>query len=138
MTPAQAKVLNFVRRYMAEHGGVSPTYGEIAAGIGRRSKGSVVPLVTALERQGAIKRVPASARSIVLLGRTTGVQPGADASDLESRALSLLVDVLDNPLITLPGNPHCLLSATGEELRLAHFRPDLSEKIAGLLEEAGR
>ena len=61
-----------------------------------------------------------------------------DNVSVEERALTLLADVLDNPLIVLPGAHPGDTKREGEELRLAHFRPDISEKIAILLEEAGR
>lgn len=56
---------------------------------------------------------------------------------IEHRALKLLADILDNPLIVLPGTHPGRSPKEPEELRLAHFRPDLSEKIAILLDEAG-
>lgn len=57
---------------------------------------------------------------------------------LVDRLADLLAVILDEPLTTLPG---CDPASAGDEplqLRLAHFRPDLSERAAVLLEEAGR
>lgn len=57
---------------------------------------------------------------------------------LLDRLADLLAAILDEPLATLPGSDPA--SAVNEplQLRLAHFRPDLSEVAARLLEEAGR
>lgn len=59
------------------------------------------------------------------------------AAPLLERFADLLAAILDEPLHTLsgpgPDGGHDPL-----QLRLAHFRPDLSERAAVLLEEAGR
>lgn len=54
-----------------------------------------------------------------------------------NRALDLLTTLLDDPLVILPGgDPGGSDGPT--ELRLKHFRPELSDPIASLLEEVGR
>lgn len=60
-------------------------------------------------------------------------KPNADALD---RAIGLLKQVIDQPLATLPGaiEPGCKGTT---RLSLHHFRPELSESIAALLEELG-
>lgn len=52
------------------------------------------------------------------------------------RAIQLLKAVIDEPLIRLPGGVEPGWKGPSN-LSLHQFRPDLSEKIAGLLEEAG-
>jgi hypothetical protein len=61
----------------------------------------------------------------------------ADDASIEARAVALLADILDNPLAVLPGAHPGDCGQGPTELRLAHFRPDLSERIAVLLDEAG-
>lgn len=63
MTSAQRQCLLLIQRYIAEHGGVSPSYDEIAADLGAQ-KSRVHALVHALMRQGYIAAVAHSARSI--------------------------------------------------------------------------
>lgn len=63
-------------------------------------------------------------------------EPAGDASLLE-RFADLLARILDEPLAVLPGRDPG--NGTGTtELRLSHYRPELSERAAALLEEAGR
>lgn len=65
MTEEQSKCLAFIDRFIREHG-FSPSYDEIAAGLGLspKSKGVVHNYVVCLEREGKIKRIPSVARSI--------------------------------------------------------------------------
>lgn len=76
-------------------------------------------------------------RVIRVLGaglRETGpaiAPPGA----LYHRAIELLKAVIDEPLVTLPGGVEPGWKGPSS-LSLHQFRPELSEKIAGLLEEA--
>ena len=60
---------------------------------------------------------------------------------LADRLAALLSELVDTPLVTLPGdggsqNPHTA-AWRPLELRLSHFKPDLAERAAALLEEAG-
>lgn len=57
---------------------------------------------------------------------------------LVDRLADLLAVILDEPLTTLPGSDPAGAINEPLQLRLAHFRPDLSEVAARLLEEAGR
>lgn len=52
------------------------------------------------------------------------------------RAIQLLKAVIDEPLVTLPGGVEPGWKGPSN-LSLHQFRPELSEKIAGLLEEVG-
>lgn len=69
------------------------------------------------------------------IDRETGADMPAIAT-LESRLADVLADIVDAPLLTgraeLGGFTH------RQEIRLGFFRPELSERAAELLEEAGR
>lgn len=54
---------------------------------------------------------------------------------IEERALDLLVEIHALPLMSLADWPN---GTKGLELRLGHFAPALSERVAELLEEVGR
>jgi SOS-response transcriptional repressor LexA len=64
LTPQQAKLLRFIR-CAEEVGAASPSYEEMAAAIGAKSKTTVVELVAQLEERGAIIRLPYKRRSII-------------------------------------------------------------------------
>lgn len=66
MTPRELQCLTFIRSYIEEHS-VSPTYTEIACGIGIVSRGSVSRLLYGLKRNGRVSRSPRRFRSIVVL-----------------------------------------------------------------------
>jgi repressor LexA len=68
MTPKQAKLLTFIKEYMATSGGVAPSYIEMMAATGDASKAGVHRLLAGLEDRGHIAKMPHRARSIVLLG----------------------------------------------------------------------
>jgi len=67
LTRSQFKVLRFIEGYILEHGN-SPSIADIAAGTGRRYKGSTYDHVQQLVRRGFITVVPGRARSIALVG----------------------------------------------------------------------
>jgi len=67
LTRRERKTLEFIRQHMLVHG-ECPSYTEIAAGIGIKSKGRVSALVGALEAKGALCRGRSgTARSITLV-----------------------------------------------------------------------
>jgi SOS-response transcriptional repressor LexA len=68
MTPRQRDLLRFIERYQADNDGVSPSFEEMAVGIGlaSTSKSSVLRLLEALERDGLITRGHGWARNIRL------------------------------------------------------------------------
>lgn len=55
---------------------------------------------------------------------------------LESRLADCLADIVDAPLLT--GRDECGGFISPLDIRVGFFRPDLSERAAELLEEAGR
>lgn len=67
MTRNQLKVLEFVDRYIKETGGVSPSYREIAKGVGMSSVSGVDRCINALSHMGFIRKHTAKHRSIEVL-----------------------------------------------------------------------
>ena len=65
LTPLQAKALNFIRRFINEHG-YSPSFQEIADELGTTSP-SIDVLVRRLVDRGWISKKPRTARSIRVL-----------------------------------------------------------------------
>lgn len=65
LTPAQHRILDFIRQYMAREG-FAPTLAEIALGLGVSSKGSMHKQVQALAEAGVIRLIPGRKRGIEL------------------------------------------------------------------------
>jgi SOS-response transcriptional repressor LexA len=67
VTPRQKQALDFIRAYVRQHDGASPSYREMQAGLHLASVSSVSRLLHGLERRGHIVRVPNGERSIALV-----------------------------------------------------------------------
>lgn len=67
LTPQQRALLDAITRIQAETG-VAPSYSEMAAAIGAKSKATVARLMQGLEDRGHIRRMPRRARSYGLVG----------------------------------------------------------------------
>lgn len=67
LTPKQRKLLDFIVGYQREHRGDSPSFTEMAAGIGVVTKSAVHRLLEALEERGAIVRDRRRARAIQVI-----------------------------------------------------------------------
>ncbi len=67
LTPKQAKLLAFIREYMATSGGVAPCYSEMMAATGDASKAGIHRRLAGLAERGHIAQMKNRARSIVLL-----------------------------------------------------------------------
>lgn len=67
LTPAQKRVLDYIRYYI-ERNGYSPSFDDIKDAIGLRSKSGVHRLVNALRERGHITFLRNRARSITLGG----------------------------------------------------------------------
>lgn len=63
LTPRQRSVLEFLRRFIRDHG-YPPTIREIRDAFGLRSNRGVVDHLKALERKGYIRRLPGGSRAI--------------------------------------------------------------------------
>ena len=68
LTPAQARVKTFIAAHIAEHS-ASPTYGQIALGTGRTSRGNVCRIVACLVVRGHLRRRKPYARSLQMVER---------------------------------------------------------------------
>jgi len=69
LTPRQREVYDFVAQFI-EQRGFAPTMGEIGEQLGLRSPATVHQLLSALESQGLIRRVPHASRAIELVEQT--------------------------------------------------------------------
>lgn len=66
----QRCVLDYVRAYQFEKGGVSPSVREIAKAMGRvNSMSCIHKLLRGLEKRGAIRRLPCRFRAIEIIDR---------------------------------------------------------------------
>ena len=65
LTKKQSLVLNFLTQFIQTHG-YSPSYEEIATGIGTRSKGSISKHIHALVEQGFLSKGAEKSRSLKL------------------------------------------------------------------------
>ncbi len=65
LTPKQRQLYDFIACYVKEHG-YSPSFGEIAAGLGLKSQATVSEHIQNLARAGAIRYEYNKARSITL------------------------------------------------------------------------
>jgi len=63
LTRKQLDLFHFIRTYSELHG-IAPTFEEMAAAVGLRSKSGIHRLLTGLEQRGWIVREPLLARSI--------------------------------------------------------------------------
>lgn len=66
LTSKQLALLNFIDEFTAREG-ISPTYDEMAAAVGLKSKGRVHVIVSGLEERGRISRIPNRKRSIMVV-----------------------------------------------------------------------
>lgn len=116
--------------------------GERSVGLGERlsevcrlaalDAGVIAPVSSELLKslgETVLDAVPAPVRGL-------DAEPSAEAP-LADRIATLLARILDEPLTTLAGaGPDG--GRDPLQLRLSHYRPDLAERAAELLEEAGR
>lgn len=90
---------------------------------------------------GVFAGVPANGRVLTgedldrAIDREMGEELPAVAT-LESRLADCLADIVDTPILT--GKDECRGFSSPLDIRLGFFHPELSERAAELLEEAGR
>ena len=65
LMPKQAELLAFLRQSLRP-GRVCPSYDEMAAALGLKSKSGIHRLVDGLEKRGYVRRLPGTARSLTL------------------------------------------------------------------------
>ena len=93
LTKRQSRCIGFIRRYADQHDGVSPSYEEIGAALGLRSKSGVHRIIMALKERGFIETLPNRARAIHL-HTWPAVQAGASAETLLGTRLHTLVETM--------------------------------------------
>jgi repressor LexA len=67
VTRRQQQVLNFIERYIADNGGISPSYDEIGEELGLKSTSQIYQCVQSLEGEGKITTRPHFPRSIKII-----------------------------------------------------------------------
>lgn len=77
LTPKQRQLLTFIERYAAACDGVLPSYDEMRAGVGLRSKSGIGRLLDALVERGHIRRLANRARGIELTAAPAGLHLSA-------------------------------------------------------------
>lgn len=75
MTPKQRDALAYVAAYQQREGGVSPSYEEIAAALGLRSKSGVHALLHRLADQGVVSLTRGHRRSCRIVARWSSRRP---------------------------------------------------------------
>lgn len=74
LTPRQREVYEYIRRFSDVHG-FAPTIAEIRAHLGLSSPATVHQLISALEREGLIRRIKHASRGIEVVGPETSDAP---------------------------------------------------------------
>ena len=77
LTPRQRDVVDFLRDYHAEHR-MYPTYDEIGAEIGCRSRSHICYIMAQLEEKGVLTKIPHKARAYRLAEPPTCPHCGGD------------------------------------------------------------
>lgn len=67
LTRRQREALNFINRFIAEHGGVSPSRREIADGLGMKSSAQAHYILARLKERGHVDWQPGRARALTVL-----------------------------------------------------------------------
>jgi repressor LexA len=74
LTPRQREIYEYIRRF-AENHGYAPTIAEIRAHFGLNSPATVHQLLSALQREGLIRRIKHASRGIELIKAATDEAP---------------------------------------------------------------
>lgn len=87
-TPMQAELLAYLKSYMDENQGISPSFDEMRDALGLKSKSGIHRLIAALEERGKIARIPMRSRCIRILpeGLFDGVPTSALIAELSRRS----------------------------------------------------
>jgi repressor LexA len=89
LTKKQYELLLFINKRLNEHG-VSPSFDEMKAALGLRSKSGIHRLITGLEERGFIRRLPHRARALEISRLPENLAPAAAASAAPARAPAAL------------------------------------------------
>ena len=71
LTPTTLALLRFIEGFIEDHGW-SPSFEEMGAALGLKSRASVFHRLNELEKRGFITRTPNLSRSVVVLRRSPG------------------------------------------------------------------
>ena len=71
LTPRMAELRDFIAGYQDSHAGVSPSYDEMMAAMGLRSKSPVHRLITSLEERGVVTRARHRKRTVSIKHETS-------------------------------------------------------------------
>src|SRR5215472_5711903 len=85
LTKKQYELLLFINKRLNEQG-VSPSFDEMKAALGLRSKSGIHRLITGLEERGFIRRLPHRARALEISRLPENLAPAAAASAAPARA----------------------------------------------------
>ena len=85
LTKKQYELLLFINKRLNEQG-VSPSFDEMKAALGLRSKSGIHRLITGLEERGFIRRLPHRARALEIARLPENLTPAAAASATVARA----------------------------------------------------
>jgi repressor LexA len=83
LTDRQGEILDFIKRYLGEHG-YPPTVRDIGRAVGLTSSSTVHAHLANLEKAGAIRRDPTKPRALEVLGEKVGAAVGAVAERIQS------------------------------------------------------
>jgi repressor LexA len=67
LTEHQRRLLDYLESFIAESGGIAPTFTQMMVHMDMVSKSGVHRLLAALEERGAIRRIPHRARAIEII-----------------------------------------------------------------------
>lgn len=74
LTRKQHQLLAYIDAYLKDHG-ISPSFDEMKAALGLKSKSGIHRLITGLEERGFIRRLPHRARALEVLRRADAPPP---------------------------------------------------------------
>ncbi|MBV8534234.1 MAG: transcriptional repressor LexA [Alphaproteobacteria bacterium] len=87
LTKKQYELLLFINKRLNEQG-VSPSFDEMKAALGLRSKSGIHRLITGLEERGFIRRLPHRARALEIARLPENLAPAAAASAAPARPVA--------------------------------------------------
>jgi repressor LexA len=125
MTRRQKEVLDFISNF-TQRNGYSPSYEEIARGLGLRSLATVHKHITNLHNKGLLQRAHNRSRSIEVLPPRAKSKPGEWLPLAGRIAAGLPVETMENPetisLSDIVGNRDVFaLQVRGESMRDEHI-----------------
>ena len=82
MTHKQAELLSYITDYQSFNKGISPSFDEMCAAIGLKSKAGVHRLLVALVERGLIRRQLYRARAIEIITKPAGALNAFSSAEL--------------------------------------------------------